>query len=680
MIGETINNRYNILSLLGEGGMGEVYLAIDQHAAHQVAVKILARQLSTNPESLERFKREAETLRQLDHPNIVKFVDAFNYAGQYVIVMEYVPGGSLHDLLKQGPLPIDRAHRIAVELCDALIRSHHLNIIHRDLKPDNVLLDKDGKPKLADFGVARLEEGTRMTRTGTQVGTPYYMAPEAWGGKPLDAQADIWSLGIMLFEMLAGQVPFNGDTPLAVMSQVSTAPLPNIKKLRGDIPAGLIQIIKRMLARDKKRRYATMREVAVDLERERQKKTAKPGSTSYTSERGKSVSTLRPKTAVFLVGGVVILAIAGGFPYISGLLAGNREGGNTPTALSTSTFDSSENIPTVAETSTLAPVPTATSTAIGGGDGKIAFVSDRDGKGEIYVMNLDENNPIQLTNNTEGNLNLAISPDGRKIAFGAFTEVDSELHIMNADGSNPTVLTNTPGIYYGVPIWSPDSRKILFDYYYVYGCCQRRNTIHLMNADGSNEIDLTNITNQTYGPAWSPDGEKIAFGVGINGNDEIYLINVDGSNLINLTNHPANDGGPVWSPDGKKIAFLSDRDGNNEIYIMDSNGSSPVNLTNSNAEDTNPVWSPDGTKIAFVSHRDGNDEIYVMSVDGTDLLNVTNHLAADTNPVWSPDGTKIAFVSERDRNEEIYIVDADGSNLFNLTNNNGSDSFPVWLP
>lgn len=169
MIDEILNNRYKIISLLGEGGMGEVFLAADQQTGQNVAVKILARLLSTNPESLERFKREAETLRQLDHPNIVKFVDAFDHKGQYVIVMEYIPGGSLFDLLKQGPLPIDRSRQIALDLCDALIRAHRLGVVHRDIKPDNVLMSEDGTPKLADFGVARLNEGTRMTRTGTQV-------------------------------------------------------------------------------------------------------------------------------------------------------------------------------------------------------------------------------------------------------------------------------------------------------------------------------------------------------------------------------------------------------------------------------------------------------------------------------------------------------------------------------
>ncbi|MCI0556375.1 MAG: serine/threonine protein kinase, partial [Anaerolineae bacterium] len=170
------------------------------------------------------------------------------------------------NVIKAGLLPIERARRIALELCDALIRSHHLNIIHRDIKPDNVLIAEDGAPKLADFGVARLTAGTRMTRTGTKVGTPYYMAPEAWKGERIDAQADIWSLGVMLFEMLAGQVPFGGDTGASVMNKVLTTQPPDLKKLRAEVSPGMARIVGRMLTRDKKRRYQTMRQVAVDLE------------------------------------------------------------------------------------------------------------------------------------------------------------------------------------------------------------------------------------------------------------------------------------------------------------------------------------------------------------------------------------------------------------------------------
>jgi serine/threonine-protein kinase len=180
MIGQHLNNRYEVTTRLGKGAMGIVYRAVDTQSGRDVAVKVISSELAVDAEALERFKREGEALRKLKHPNIVEFLDAFQHEERYVIVMEYVSGGSLHELITMGTLPVARASRIALELCDALIRAHHLNIIHRDLKPENILINEDGTPKLADFGVARLSEGTRMTRSGTQVGTPYYMSPEAW--------------------------------------------------------------------------------------------------------------------------------------------------------------------------------------------------------------------------------------------------------------------------------------------------------------------------------------------------------------------------------------------------------------------------------------------------------------------------------------------------------------------
>ena len=267
-IGDKLNQRYLITAKIGSGAMGDVYRATDSHSGEAVAVKVLDRKLTLDPEMVERFKREGEALRQLRHRHIVSFVDTFPHEGQQAIVMEYVGGGSLHDLLKRGLLPVEQTRQIAIDLCDALTSAHRLNIIHRDLKPENVLLALDGTPKLTDFGVARLvSEGTRLTGTGTQIGTPFYMSPEAWQGQRLDAQTDIWSLGVMLWEMLTGDVPFGGDTMAAVMTKVLTAPLPDIKKLRAETPPALVKIVRRMLERDKAKRYQSLREVGLDLER-----------------------------------------------------------------------------------------------------------------------------------------------------------------------------------------------------------------------------------------------------------------------------------------------------------------------------------------------------------------------------------------------------------------------------
>ena len=237
MIGQILNNRYKVTERIGKGAMGVVYRANDSKNGRHVALKVITNELIIEPDMLERFKREGETLRQLKHPNIVEFIDAFEHEEYYVIVMEYISGGSLYDLIKKGAFEIEHANQLVLGLCDALIRSHDLGIIHRDLKPENILLTENGTPKLADFGVAKLNEGTRMTRTGVQVGTPYYMAPEAWEGKTLDVQADIWSLGVVLFEMLTGKVPFDGDTGAVVMNKVLTTHPPNLRTLRNEIPS-----------------------------------------------------------------------------------------------------------------------------------------------------------------------------------------------------------------------------------------------------------------------------------------------------------------------------------------------------------------------------------------------------------------------------------------------------------
>lgn len=279
---EVIANRFIIQDLqrdiIGRGGMGTVYRGQDTLTGEVVAVKALNPDLVTaNPDIVTRFHREAEALRQLDHPNIVKMIAAIEADGRHYLVVEYVGGGNLRQLLdREKKLPIPRVLQIALELADALSRTHHLRIIHRDLKPANVLLAYDGTPKLTDFGVASMADSSYLTQTGMWVGTPHYLSPEACNGEKLDARADIWAFGVMLYEMLVGKVPFAGDTLMATLTAIFRHPLPDLSLMRADIPEALLTLVQHMLVKERDQRVGSMRLVAAELEAILQRKPS-PG-------------------------------------------------------------------------------------------------------------------------------------------------------------------------------------------------------------------------------------------------------------------------------------------------------------------------------------------------------------------------------------------------------------------
>jgi len=254
--------------LLGRGGMGNVYRAIDTHSGEIVAIKVL------NPDAvirdsvtLERFVREGEALRKLNHPNIVKLIAAVEQEGQHYLVIEYVGSGSLKDALAiQAQLPVERVVEIALDLADALTRAHRLGIIHRDLKPSNILLTEDDTPRLTDFGIAYLAGTPHLTKTGILVGTVDYLSPEVCQGEPPDERADIWSFGILLFEILAGQLPFKGDNLTTKLTAILTQPVPDLSKLAPVVPDALTDLIYRMLEKDSQQRIPSVRLVGAELE------------------------------------------------------------------------------------------------------------------------------------------------------------------------------------------------------------------------------------------------------------------------------------------------------------------------------------------------------------------------------------------------------------------------------
>jgi serine/threonine protein kinase len=259
--------RFELLELVAEGGMGEVYCGLDHQTGQRVAIKRL--KAGTGPvhaELLARFTREAEILRRLDHPNIVKMLAVMEGAEQHSIVMEYVAGGSLRRELRQRPVlaPVE-ALLLTLEIADALSGAHRLRVIHRDVKPENVLIALDGSVKLADFGLARIGDRS-FTAPGTVLGTVAYLSPEVLGGQEVDARTDLWSLGIVLFEMLSGVRPFVAPTPGATLSAILEQPVPSLQSVCPSAPARLVALTARLLQKDRERRSASAEEVVREVE------------------------------------------------------------------------------------------------------------------------------------------------------------------------------------------------------------------------------------------------------------------------------------------------------------------------------------------------------------------------------------------------------------------------------
>lgn len=262
-----IANRFEIGELIGQGSMGEVYRGVEIGTQQPVAIKALKQtSLRGSPESVERFLREGEALRRLNHPNIVKVLESVIEAERHYIVMEFVGGGALDRLIKGEPPPIQRVLEISIDLADALVRAHRLKIIHRDIKPHNVLLAEDGTPRLTDFGVAHISDLSTITQSGALVGTMPYLSPEAWDYNEPDEGTDIWAFGILLYELLCGRRPFEADQPFALKHAITRQPLPDPAQLRPDVPPELADLLRAMLQKEPQQRIQNMRIVGTTLD------------------------------------------------------------------------------------------------------------------------------------------------------------------------------------------------------------------------------------------------------------------------------------------------------------------------------------------------------------------------------------------------------------------------------
>jgi len=310
MIGKTILH-YKILSKLGEGGMGVVYRAHDTELDREVAIKFLPRQIAASAEERERFKIEAKAAASLNHANIATIYSIEKTDDETFIVMEYIKGQELKDKIDAGPLPIDDTLNIAIQIAKGLQAAHSKDVIHRDIKSANIMLTDEGDVKIMDFGLAKVGGLTRLTKEGTTLGTVAYMSPEQARGEDVDQRSDIFSLGVLLYEMLTGQVPFKGDYDQAITYSILNEEAEPVTGLRTGVPMGLERIVNKSLEKDPSVRYQHADEFIADL-----RKLKKDSETKeILSQPGVKQAQPESKKPTYLVtaiiGLVLVLVITG---------------------------------------------------------------------------------------------------------------------------------------------------------------------------------------------------------------------------------------------------------------------------------------------------------------------------------------------------------------------------------
>ncbi len=343
LTGTVLSGRYRLESKLGSGGMSTVYLARDETLERWVAAKVLHREISDQPDQIERFRREARAVAQVSHPNVVAVIDAGEDSGRPYIVFEYVEGETLKQRIERlGRLPLDEVAAYGIEVGRGLGAAHARRLVHRDVKPQNVLIDPEGRAKVTDFGIARSLEADGLTATGRVLGTTDYVSPEQAMGQGVDARSDIYSLGILLYEMLTGDVPFKADNLVGVAMKHVNERMPNVQKRRPEVSSALAAVIEKSTEKKPEKRYRDMNAMLDDLESALEVEVARAGRStgeattvldSVPRRRRKIVTSRRASIAGVLlvlaatIAALVIAAVSGGGDDKGGGGAGGGGGG-----------------------------------------------------------------------------------------------------------------------------------------------------------------------------------------------------------------------------------------------------------------------------------------------------------------------------------------------------------------
>ncbi len=708
---------YRIESMLGVGGMGEVYLATDDKLRRKVALKILPAEYTSNDERVKRFQLEARAISALNHPNIVTIYDVGNIDGINYIATEYVEGKTLRELVGVN-LKIKDVLGIIIQSCEALSAAHNAKIIHRDIKPENIMIRPDGYVKILDFGLAKLAEidlntlkNFNQTAKGVIIGTPAYMSPEQVADDKVDHRTDLWSIGVVLYELLTNTNPFKKENRQTTFQAILSQEPLLASSLNSEISAELDQILIKALEKDADLSYQTASDLRADLKRIKRELDSSPSlrSTGKTlTQRREDIKKRRPFLIPIFAGLFLLLTAFGIWFFVtrSSTSVENKIAVEWANAKNVQTTDS----PWVEGYPSISP------------DGKnIIFASDVNNDRNIYLQRIGGKNLTNLTaNSKESDTMPTFSSDGKLIAFRSERN-PSGIYVMEETGENARRVSEI-GFH---PSWSPDNSKIAVS--------DRAAAVHSVHTVPNSRIYILDaktgaaVKLETKGdaimPNWSPNGHRIAFWFVAEGNlAGIATVPSTGGEPVIIAENASTDWNPVWSPDGKFIYFVSDRsgsmgcwrvaidektgaqlaepefvstpskysrhlafsrDGKTLAYVSYDSQSNlqsvafdpktlkisgePKWITRGDKETSSPDLSPNGEMFVVRQPTRTQEDLAVFDKTGGNLRSLTNDKFRERIPRWSPDGKKIAFHSDRSGKYQIWTINPDGSNLEQIT-------------